>query len=202
MSTMMVSRRRRSGSSRSSSCSEAETVQVKGQAYLCFSEDGSWFQGYLSTPDDSSYTIRGKRIRKDDGAGDNEGIQKWCNHSFEQSTNPSTDRECISSSPPKAIHDSCEPAGILVEYSVTLVDHDTGSNVVLPKVKGRNGQLCTFQDQEVSFVTEHVYKGIKADMVIQKYLGSSLIGQNCHVFCGPMKISYKESLPDGKKWCL
>jgi hypothetical protein len=62
---------------------------------------------------------------------------------------------------------------------------------------------CTESDADVKFQVQNIYKGQKADMVIQRCLGSSgLLGQKSLVYSGPISIVFNEVVENAKSWCL
>lgn len=82
-SSPMMGRMRRS-SSRYSSCSYSEvseTVEIRGEATLCFDEEGTRFQGVIVTNDSSDsshYSIQGKKTpRRNDSSGEFNESSIW-----------------------------------------------------------------------------------------------------------------------------
>lgn len=69
-SSPVLGRMRRS-SHRTSSCSFSEimeTVEIRGQATLCFDETGTRFQGVIVADDRSLYSIQGKKTPRNKSA--------------------------------------------------------------------------------------------------------------------------------------
>jgi len=173
----MVCRRRRPLMKLSSS--PVETVDAQGTAYLCFPEDHSWFQGNISTDDESNYSLYGERIsivdnnnKEDKKSGDG--------------ANAETDY-----------------------YRVTMIDHFSGQKYLLPKIKEGSspptsvGHQFTSQHGEVTFQVENVFKGQKADVMIQRYLGSpSLLGRKCNLYSGQINILFNDVAPGIRSWSL
>jgi len=134
-------------------------VEISGDAILCFDEDGAWFQGSITAPDDTTYAIYGtKTIRKRSNAD-------ACSCPVVQ-----------------------EAPGVPVMFDIRVVDCEVGEEYSLKRVHGRNGELCTFACASISFTTDHVYRGTKADMMAKKCLGRKMAGARTNVYQGPINL--------------
>jgi len=176
----IVNRRRRPLLKLSSS--PVETVDAQGTAYLCFPQDHSWFQGNISTEDESNYSLYGERISVVD------------NNNKEDKTDGD---------------DASSETGY---YRVTMIDHFSGQKYILPKIASRKegstpapsvGHRFTSQHGEVSFEIEHAYRGQKADIMIHKFIGSpSLLGKKCNLYSGQINILFNDVGPGMRSWSL
>lgn len=142
-------------------------VDISGIATLCFNEEGTWFQGSITSDDDSQFAIYGtKSPRKRVGQG-----------------HTSTGHcECL----PLGEEDS---TGVPVTFDIRVVDCEVGEEYSLKRVHGRNGELCTFSCSSISFTTDDVYRGHKADMISQNCLGHKMAGTRTNVYRGPIKLT-------------
>ncbi|XP_076048682.1 uncharacterized protein LOC143029712 [Oratosquilla oratoria] len=143
---------------------DSNTVSIAGMATLCFDEQGTWFQGSIVAQDDTQYAIYGTKTNR------------------LRMQNAETVSEC------QCTEDLQEP-GVPVTFDIRIVDCEDGEEYVLKKVHGRNGSLCTFACGTISFTTERVYRGQKADMVAQRCLGHKMDGKRTHVYAGPISVS-------------
>lgn len=73
-------------------------------------------------------------------------------------------------------------------FDIRVVDCEVGEEYSLKRVHGRNGELCTFACSAISFTTEKVYRGQKADMIAQRCLGHKMAGSRNHVYKGPIRL--------------
>lgn len=144
-------------------------VEIAGLATLCFDEEGTWFQGSITSEDDTQYAIYGTK-------------SKWADHERKA-------EEC-----------GCDPSspgqGIPVTFDIRVVDCEVGEEYSLQRVHGRNGELCTFACSAISFTTEKVFRGQRADMVAQRCLGRKMTGQHNHVYRGPIRLQCVPSRRD------
>ncbi|KAK7020254.1 hypothetical protein SK128_012502 [Halocaridina rubra] len=152
-------------------------VEICGTAILCFNEEGNCFQGSITSDDNSQFAIYGtKSSRKRSVQGEN----------------PS---------------DSCESfllahsAGTPVTFDIKVVDCEVGEEYSLKRVHGRNGELCTFSCSSVTFTTDKVYRGHRADLIAQSCLGRKMEGKRTRVFHGPIRLSCVAT-PRGSFWVL
>lgn len=137
-------------------------VQIEGVATLCFDEEGTWFQGSIVSEDDTQYVIYGTKSRR-----------------LGSAHTSSDDCEC------SLLNDG---PGVPVIFDIRVVDCEVGEEYSLKRVHGRNGELCTFTCASVSFTTEKMYRGQKADMIAQRCLGHKMTGRRNHVYRGPMQL--------------
>lgn len=179
----MMGRIRRS-SSRFSSCSYpdvTETVEIRGEATLCFDEEGTRFQGVIVTNDsmDSShYSIQGKKTPR-----------------RKESSGPSS-CGCVDAS-----GDDTDESGVPVSFDIRIMDHDNPMEYHLRRVHGRNGQVCKFTCSNVQFTSTQVYRGHKADMIAQQSLGHMIEGGRSQVYCGPISVTV-EAREEPRHWVL
>ena len=93
--------------------------------------------------------------------------------------------------------------GTPVTYDVNIRDREEGSEHRVRFVPGYSaGVSCHLDSKEVQFTAEKRFRGQKADMVIQRRLGSALVGQGCVVFTGRMRIEYQFDYMSTPKWLL
>ncbi|XP_068247143.1 uncharacterized protein [Palaemon carinicauda] len=152
-------------------------VEIKGTATLCFNEGGTRFQGSIAAEDDTQFVIYGTKSQLP-----------------EDTTNGQTQDQL-------GITSVDEENSVPVTFDIRIVDCEVGEEYSLEKVRGRNGELCTFSCASVSFTTEEVYRGHKADMVSQNCLGHKMNGKRTTVYRGPIKLSY-EARPRNVQWVL
>lgn len=145
----------------------APHVEITGVAMLCFDEEGTWFQGSISAEDDTQYAIYGTKAKR--------------------TSSQTIDSDCgCPSSSEEDYHQSQE--GVPVTFDIRVVDCEVGEEYCLKRVHGRNGELCTFTCPSVTFTTEKVYRGQKADMMAQRCLGHKMGGKQSHVYRGPIRL--------------
>lgn len=198
----IVSRRRRPMVRLSSS--PVNTVEAQGTAYLCFPVDHSWFQGNISTDDESNYSLYGERVAvsaEEKARAAAAFAKKISNMSLTES-----DEENNNAGDEGAGSESEEDLPAEDYYRVTMIDHFSGLKHVLPKIFVRevNGvQVFTSQQEEVTFQVENTYKGQKAEMMIQKYLGSpGHLGPKCLLYSGEINILFDDMMETGRSWSL
>ncbi|CAG7817595.1 unnamed protein product [Allacma fusca] len=203
-------------------------VEAEGLAWLCFADDHSWFQGNINTEDESNYSLYGTRYMvplsptdEEDESGEERLEDQLgnlristrggsCGESTESSSdgepepNNNTVPKGLKSSSSKLTKSSCQEY-----YNVTLTDHFSGLRYQLPRitVNKQDGQgkynLFHCSDGQITFEVQNIFKGQKADMMIQQHIGSpSLLGQKCLVYTGPMNIVFNDVLENGRSWCL
>ncbi len=96
---------------------------------------------------------------------------------------------------------------VSVVFDVTVSDLEEGSQHCIRSVSGRKGNTLTLRNKQLCFVTERSFWGQRADMIIQKQLAApDLVGQGCHVFAGPMRFYFYNSLTSSgasslTNWC-
>lgn len=180
------------------SSSPVDTVDAQGIAYLCFPEDHSWFQGNISTDDESNYSLYGERI----------------NMPQEDQTQEKKDDKVTGASSDNG-SDDVSPEDETDYYRVTMIDHFSGQKNILPTIiiTGKRpgtasptsppDQLFTSKHGEVTFMAENVYKGQKADIMIQRFLGASpLVGKKCLLYSGQINILFNDVSETGRSWSL
>ncbi|KAK4320043.1 hypothetical protein Pmani_009065 [Petrolisthes manimaculis] len=143
--------------------SGVQPVEIKGVAMLCFDGEGSWFQGSIASEDDTQYAIYGTKTRR--------------------TSQTNTGCDC-----PSSEEDYLGQEGVPVTFDIRVVDCDVGEEYSLKRVHGRNGEVCTFTCPCVTFTTENVYRGQKADMMAQHCLGHKLQGKRSQVYRGPIRL--------------
>lgn len=93
--------------------------------------------------------------------------------------------------------------GTPVTYDVNIRDRTECSEHHVRFVPGFSaGVSCHLDSKEVQFTAEKRFKGQKADLVIQRRLGSALVGQGCVVFTGRMRVEYQYDFMSTPKWLL
>jgi len=218
-SKMPLVRRRRSIMRLSSS--PVTQVDAQGTAYLCFPEDHSWFQGNISTDDESNYSLYGERVTVKQPATEQKNPV-----STEQII--ATDIDTNKINPKAEENNNAAPVAAAPEetavlpppeeeaddyYRVTMIDHFSGQKYILPKIIANKqpnqdgssgvGNLFASQHEEVTFEVENVYKGQKADIMIHRYLGSpSLLGKKCLLYTGQINILFNDTAETGRSWSL
>jgi hypothetical protein len=192
-------------------------IEVQGTTYLCFPLDHSWFQGNINTDDDSSYTIYGERVSPDPQQEQEQHLEQT--KKPEENNNHSNGKgegETDQGSMTDDLNKTLKEDGLQKGYfKVVLTDHFTGLSYHLTRIgvnlknngitPGEDANIftCTDSDADVKFRVENIYKGQKADMVIQKCLGSSaLLGQKNLVYSGPISITFTEVIENARSWCL
>jgi len=204
MSKMPLSRRRRS---HFSTLPQSNEIQVEGEAHLCFAEDYSWFQGSVNTEDESNYSVYGDRVDCHESSKVNgiKPVGELNNNVIKD------DKESTKEYNEEVVAD--EPAQC---YCVKLTDHFLGTTYSLPRVQinrkamTENGTsssflFCSDDEAKISFQVQNVFKGQKADMLIQRYLGSSLfVGRKCVVYSGIISLLINDELgiPGRNCWSL
>lgn len=220
-------------------------IEARGEAWLCFAKDHSWFQGNISTDDESNYSLYGeKRKERLDPVdelltdqlielGISSGISSGSEDGESSTASSNKERrdsgcsEATDISVESSVSDDGEennnnnhkkvtnPGSKLVNsssadeyYSVTLTDHFSGIRYQLPPIyinqEEEEKNLFVCADGQISFQVDKVFKGQKADMMIQQFIGSpSLLGQKCFVYHGPMSIIFSEAMMENaRSWCL
>jgi hypothetical protein len=81
------------------------------------------------------------------------------------------------------------------------------NSIRLNQAAAQNSHLSLLASPEmhIRFQVENVYRGQKADMVIQRSLGTtSLLGKKCLVYTGQMDIAFTdyEGMGGGRSWSL
>ncbi|XP_018010986.1 uncharacterized protein LOC108668307 [Hyalella azteca] len=172
----------RRGSNRTMSCSYSdlfETVEIRGNATLCFDEDGTRFQGVIVADDRSLYSIQGKKSPRRNGGQVANSCN--CNESFNE--------------------DYPEEQVLPVSFDIRIKDHDNPQEYQLRRVHGTNGQICKFSCDKISFTSQEVYRGHKADMVAQECLGHKIHGSKSQVYIGPFWASV-QTREEPRHWVL
>ncbi|KAK2727823.1 hypothetical protein QYM36_008343 [Artemia franciscana] len=191
----------------------SELVFLEGMALLCFQPDCSSFRGNLQGKDGSSYELTGKCL-----------YTERC--SFSESSDdsmPSSRRDSISDEMFIIEEDSIvveRPERSLTPrrlserpkvsvFDIIVSDMEQGLQFVVPDVKFVCGQECNISSKDISFHTDVVYWGQKADLVILKHFGPDFVEKGCMVYAGDLKIKYKDSIeryavtPEASSsWCM
>ncbi|OXA43102.1 uncharacterized protein LOC110858956 [Folsomia candida] len=164
-------------------CVKITKIEITGQTMLCFPQDRSWFQGDISTDDDSSYSLFGNII---DPPPHRMDLQDKNNNKGED------------------VLDDFDDAGSSLLYRVALTDHFTGLSHRLPHL-GVHLDMKTSTtifntggaDVQVDFTVEEICRGQKADIMLQRHSGSSsLVGKGCLVLSGPISLSFPDMTPN------
>lgn len=97
-----------------------------------------------------------------------------------------------------AEHHSCCYDNACKFRDLTVFDYDGfGESTLVPRVLQSGGDNCTLSSQNVSYVTDQLVTGAKAEEYIDKFFAPELKGKDCYVCIGNMKISYPEPLNVG-----
>lgn len=89
---------------------------------------------------------------------------------------------------PTSEEDYMGQEGVPVTFDIRVVDCEVGEEYSLRRVHGRNGEVCTFTCPCVTFTTEKVYRGQKADMMAQRCLGHKMQGTRSQVYRGSIRL--------------
>ncbi|XP_037084969.1 uncharacterized protein LOC119105612 [Pollicipes pollicipes] len=234
--SMMAANRLRRGRKRTDSI---VTVEAQGAGLLCFSADGSWFEGQLEANDERDFDLHGRLVPDDpvpvpasaagappaDSDEEHAILLEPVNEeaASDDSGRPESPAavtggsgsgrvSSATSSPASLITPIAFEAamralaavapGAPVTYDVNIRDHEEGSEHRVRFVAGYSGESCALDSKELQFTAEKRYRGQRADMIIQKRLGSALLGQGCVVFTGKMRIEYQYDYLRTPKWCL
>ena len=85
------------------------------------------------------------------------------------------------------------PDPVSAVFDLTVYDLEDGTRHLLRNVNSRNGPKCTMRSRQLCFITDRVFWGQRADLVIQKQLAApDLVGKNCHVYAGPMRLYFNQ----------
>jgi len=201
-----------------------DQIEVQGTTYLCFPLDHSWFQGNINTDDESSYSLYGERVLPDpEPSCHNENGEQSSSIPKGEENNNLSKGDYDNNEGPKGEQNTGDLNSTnntnnknlqQGHYKVVLTDHFTGLSYHLPRIgvnlmvngTGEETNLfsCTESDADVKFQVQNIYKGQKADMVIQRCLGSSssLLGQKSLVYSGPISIVFNEVIENGRSWSL
>jgi len=126
---------------------------IKGLAYLCFFDDGSWFQGRIITEEKSQYGLVGE----------------------------------VSDEPEERYHECCFEE-VPMFYRIRLMDMQNKNEKVFKYVMKTNGDNCSLHlGEELSFDTDKLFIGEKADDLIGKYFSSEFQGKDCLVCVGQIE---------------
>ncbi|KAK7020253.1 hypothetical protein SK128_012501 [Halocaridina rubra] len=139
-------------------------VEITGVATLCFNEEGTGFQGSIVTDDDTQYAIYGTKSKK---------LQEEGHLSA----------ECCECTPLE------DGSGISVTFDIRVVDCEVGEEYTLKRVHGTNGESCTFSCSSITFCTENVYRGHRADLISKNCLGHKMEGKRTSVYTGPIQLT-------------
>lgn len=129
---------------------------IKGVAYLCFLDEGSWFQGRIITEEKKQYGFVG---------------------------------EVESDEPEDRYHECCFEE-VPMFYRITMKDLENKGEKIFKYVMKTNGDNCSLTlSKELSFDTEELLVGEKADKIIGKYFSSEFQGKDCFVCIGQIEIN-------------
>lgn len=147
---------------------DTDSETVTGNAFLCFYDDESGFEGHLTTGNNSHYSIVGRCVNLVD------------------KNKPEVDENC---------------GPFVFNYEVTLVDLDDEESYCYNRVSMvETKESRSLLSPHLNFKASHVYKGHKADMLIQKYLTPRLVGQNSHVLAGSFTVDLGRSNSQPNSW--
>lgn len=199
------------------SSSPITTVDAEGTAYLCFPQDHSWFQGTISTDDESNYSLYGERVtvtpeqKAAAAAAVAEKVSKLALTESDEENNNGDDGNNGTGN----VVNREEDLPLSDYYRVTMIDHFSGQKHILPRIFAQKmddsnpttvaapGTLFNSKHGEVTFEVETVYKGQKADIMIQRFVGSpSLMASKCLLYEGKINILFNDILETGRSWSL
>ena len=89
--------------------------------------------------------------------------------------------------PKTAFHQCCfedEP----LFYHITFIDFARNREYVINHVMKTNGDNCSLTSDELSFDTDDLLVGAKAERMIRSYFSEKLLNRDCHVCTGQMRI--------------
>lgn len=152
-------------------------VVIAGTATLCFDGSGTWFQGSISTDDNSQFAIYGNKSHRRGLAHSQLSYSEDTGFSLE------------------------DDQAVPVIFDIRVVDHEVGEEYSLKRVFGKNGEICTFKNSSICFNSQEVYKGHRADLISQQCLGHKMDGENAHVYKGPITLSCVPT-PRNVHWVL
>lgn len=84
---------------------------------------------------------------------------------------------------------------------ITVFDYEGfGESVTVPHVfQSGSGADCMLTSKNLHFFTTTFLTGQEAEECIEKLFSSELLGKNCNVCIGNLKISFPEFLPEDKE---
>jgi len=141
------------------------SIDIRGAATLCFSEDGRAFRGVVATEDACNYSIVGSRTPR-------RRLPK--RDAFEEENDDLLTEE--------------EPEGTPFDIRVRDCDSPLADSTIrrAPTVAG---DTCTISCPSLSFTSSCSYRGQRAKLLAQQNLGSCFDGQDVHVYCGDISIN-------------
>lgn len=146
---------------------EMDSETITGNAYLCFYDDASGFEGHLTTGNNSHYSLVGRCVNLDD----------------------------------KIKTEVNEDIPFVFNYEVTLVDLDDEESYSFNRVSMVDTKESrSLLSPHLTFKANQIYKGHKADMLIQKYLTPRLVGQNSQVLAGSFTADLGRSDSQPNSW--
>lgn len=154
-----ANRRRMYAAAAASTPQTHNQIEVQGEAYLCFTEDYTTFQGNINTNDESNYSIVGESVTPSKASNPFPAIRSplpTTLNSMESTPNESEDddeefnnnsnifrlhRKSSSSASSVSGDNQDEPVNF---YNVTVTDHYTGLTYRLGNVSLSSGRLPNF----------------------------------------------------------
>ncbi|KAL7648385.1 UNVERIFIED_CONTAM: hypothetical protein RMT77_000291 [Armadillidium vulgare] len=158
-------------------------VEIKGNAILCFEENGYQFQGIIQTDNNAQYTVYGTRSKRREAR---KMSRVLCEKEIEQ---------C-------GCEDEIDGPGVPVMYDIKIVDCEMGDEYSLRRVHGRNGKEVTIRCKCITFNTSQTYKGQRAEMEAHKILGSKFLGRGGKVYEGPIQLTADSDPEESRPWVL
>ncbi|XP_077866814.1 uncharacterized protein LOC144355625 [Saccoglossus kowalevskii] len=76
--------------------------------------------------------------------------------------------------------------------AVTIIDHGRNKETCIKNVMKTNEDNCSLCCEDLQFNTDELFVDRKAEAYIEKYFSSKLLGKNCYVCLGHMKISVEK----------
>ncbi|CAL4136582.1 unnamed protein product [Meganyctiphanes norvegica] len=144
---------------------EVGSVEISGEATLCFDVDGSGFKGSIAARDHTCYVITGVKCHRRAPRG---GLR------------PENE--------PISLAEDEGHLGQPVLFDVHVVDCDIGEEYSLQRVQGFNGDICTFTCACVNFTPDQVYRGQKAEVITKQLLGQTIASKRKLVCVGNINL--------------
>ncbi|GAB6032970.1 hypothetical protein CHUAL_012163 [Chamberlinius hualienensis] len=157
---------------------DLDSETITGNAYLCFYDDDSGFEGHVITGNNSHYRLVGRCMNLSD--------------------KNKPDAEATDDTVPFVFNYKVTLVDLEVEQSYV---YNRVSSVETEQAKSLLSPNLTFK-------ASNCYKGHKADMLIQEYLTPRLVGNNFQVYAGSLTadLSPTNSQPNSWKssplWCI
>lgn len=195
-------------------CKYESKGEIAGTATIAFSPDLKWFQGSIvnETKRHMVYSITG-RLRRDsntanedqeqaeqeltglDITGPQLGSSAGSLSSDGDQLTPPSEADSLDSDLVRAAMENFGLEDEELAYTVSIVDHETGTNHALKNVYcSMLSDVCSLSNDDLSFSSSGRFKGAGADMVIQRNIGTSLTKNNMVVFQGSICYTFDDMI--------